>query len=115
MTVSEIRESLLDPDARIAPGYQMVSVLLGTKSFGGFARNRSNFDIQLQTFDGALHLFHAGDFTEIREEKHSPMPAAHLAPEVERDLIAYLGNLTGVHSGETIPKPERPTGRPQLL
>ena len=110
MTVGEIRESLLQPDARIAPGYDMVTVQLRDGSaLRGFARNRSNFDLQLQTFNGTLHLLHEGDYTSIREEKHSLMPAAQLSPEIERDLIAYLANLTGVHPGETIPIQDRAT------
>jgi PQQ-dependent dehydrogenase (methanol/ethanol family) len=110
MTVSEIHESLTQPNARIAPGYDLVTVQLRDGSaLRGFARNRSNFDLQLQTFNGTLHLLHGGDFTQIREEKKSLMPAAQLTPQTERDLIAYLGNLTGVHPGETIPKQDRAT------
>jgi putative heme-binding domain-containing protein len=108
MTVSEIHESLVQPDARIAPGYDLVKVQLRDgNALVGFVRNRSNFDLQLQTLNGALHLLHEGDYISVREENHSLMPAAKLAPETARDLIAYLGNLTGVKPGETLPKPDR--------
>jgi len=105
MTIAEIRESLIQPDARIAPGYTLVNVQLrDSTSLRGFARNRSNFDLQLQDLDGQFHLLHQGDFTSLREEPYSLMPPAQLKPEIERDLIAYLGNLTGVQSGETLAK-----------
>ncbi len=105
LTVDGIRESLQQPDARIAPGYDLVTVQLRDGStLRGFARNRSNFDLQLQDLDGRLHLLHAGDFTSVREEKKSLMPAVNLTAEIERNLIAYLANLGGVQPGVTLPK-----------
>src|SRR5579864_1214600 len=53
MTVDEIRESLLEPSAHITPGYTVVRVKLrdgGTVR--GFARNRTNYDINIQDFEG---------------------------------------------------------------
>lgn len=93
MTVSEIRESLAQPDARIAPGYHLVTLQLrdgGT--LRGFARNRSNFDLQLQDLDGKLHLLHQGDFAGIREEKHS---------DTRSGVLATAGNVLfhGMASG----------------
>jgi PQQ-dependent dehydrogenase (methanol/ethanol family) len=103
MTVAELRESLTQPDARIAPGYKLVTVQLKDgRQLRGFARNRSNFDLQLQDLDGRFHMLHGADFTAIREESKSLMPAAHLAPAAERDLIAYLAGLTGVQPGPVI-------------
>ena len=52
-TRGEIVASLEDPSARIEPGYQVVSLTLKDgEKLRAFARNRSLFDLQLQTFDG---------------------------------------------------------------
>src|SRR5439155_17867556 len=45
MTADEIQAKLLDPSARISPGYDLITVQLHDGStIRGFARNRSNFD-----------------------------------------------------------------------
>src|SRR5260370_18395433 len=55
MTVDQIRESLLQPDAGITPGYELVTVgLRDGQTLRGFARSRTNFDIQLQDLAGGL-------------------------------------------------------------
>jgi PQQ-dependent dehydrogenase (methanol/ethanol family) len=113
LTVAELRESLAEPSARIARGYDLVSVQLrGGAVLHGFARNRSNFDVQLQDLQGGLHLLHSGDYTSVRDEARSLMPAATLEPAAERDLIAYLANLTGVQPGATAPASANKTGLP---
>ena len=56
LTVDEIREALLKPDARIAPGYGLVSVRLRNgRTLRGFARSRTSFDIAVQDLTGAFH------------------------------------------------------------
>ena len=56
MTVDQIREALLQPDAEITPGYELVTVRLRDgQALRGFARSRTNFDIQLQDLTGGLH------------------------------------------------------------
>ena len=55
MIREEIRTSLLQPSARISPGYELVTVKLPDgDTVRGFARNRSNFDIALQDLAGRL-------------------------------------------------------------
>src|SRR5579872_5102776 len=56
MTVDQIREALLQPDAQITPGYELVDVhLRDGQTLRGFARGRTNFDIQLQDLKGEFH------------------------------------------------------------
>ena len=99
-SVEEIRQSVLDPGARIAAGYGVVDVQLRSgRTIRGFARHRTNFEIQVEDFQGKLHLLHGDEIASVREEKQSPMPAVKAnAPEL-RDLIAYLSHLTGVTAG----------------
>src|SRR5262249_48222076 len=56
LTVEELRESLLEPDAQIAQGYDLVTAQLrnGT-TLRGFARGRTNFAVELQDLSGGLH------------------------------------------------------------
>src|SRR2546426_426113 len=57
LTMSELREALLKPDARITPGYELVDIRLRDgRTVRGFARGRTNFDIQLQGLDGSFHM-----------------------------------------------------------
>jgi PQQ-dependent dehydrogenase (methanol/ethanol family) len=59
----------------------------------GFARNRAEHNLQLQTFDGKMHLLTEDDYAEITREKQSFMPAFKSAPDDRRNLIAYLSTL----------------------
>jgi PQQ-dependent dehydrogenase (methanol/ethanol family) len=100
LTMGELRESLVRPDARIAPGYRTVTVRLRDgKSIRGFARGRTNFDVQLQTLDGHFHLLQAAQIASIDEDARSLMPALKATGDEQRDLIAYLSSLTGVKQG----------------
>ena len=65
----------------------------------GFARNRAEHDIQLQTFDGKFHLLTDSEYTEIAREKQSYMPAFMGTSQQNRDLIAYLARLDGTPGG----------------
>jgi putative heme-binding domain-containing protein len=56
MTVDQIREALLRPDAQITAGYGLVTVnLRNGQTLRGFARSRTNFNLQLQDLTGVLH------------------------------------------------------------
>src|SRR5881396_3337308 len=58
MTVDQIREALLQPSARITPGYELVTVQLRDgRVMRGFARSRSNFDIRLQDLEEGSTCF----------------------------------------------------------
>ena len=61
----------------------------------GFARSEAEHDLQLQTFDGKLHLLVDSDYREITREKQSYMPALHSTREERINLIAYLSGLRG--------------------
>ncbi len=100
MTADEIQAKLLDPSARISPGYDLITVQLHDGStIRGFARNRSNFDIRLQDPKGQFHLIREGQISAVTEEKRSIMPPVKAGPEKLRDLIAYLGKQTDVRLG----------------
>ena len=65
----------------------------------GFARAETNRDIQVQDFDGRMHLLSAADYDQISHENTSYMPALHASPQERQNLVAYLSTLTGPMSG----------------
>ena len=91
MTVDQIQEALLKPDAQIAPGYQLVTVhLRDGQTLRGFARSRTNFNIQLQDLTGVFHPLSLDRISAITEEKQSLMPTVRAGPDELQNLIAYL-------------------------
>ncbi|MFL6449508.1 MAG: PQQ-binding-like beta-propeller repeat protein [Bryobacteraceae bacterium] len=110
MTVAELKRVLSHPETFITPGYQLVNVRLknGT-SLRGFARGRTNFDIQVQDFQGNFHLLTSKEVASISDEPGSVMkPFA--GSETERtNLIAYLGSLNGKASEKSPPAAEKST------
>jgi len=107
MTVEEIQEALLRPGAHTAPGYELVTVKLRDgRTIRGFAKSRSNFDIGVQDLEGRFHSLQEGQVSTIEDEKQSLMQPVKTSPDGLRDLIAYLGRLTGVKPGV---QPESPS------
>ena len=101
LTLDEIREALLNPSARITPGYELVTVRLrdGT-TVRGFARGRSNFDVRLQDLNGKFHVLQKGQISSVQEEKESLMKPVKASAAELQNLIAYLSRLAGVKPGE---------------
>lgn len=110
MTLGEIEGVLRRPDAHITPGYKLVSVALKNgRTLEGFARGRTNFDLQLQDTTGRFHLLQAADILAVREQGRSVMqPWSGTAAELD-NLIAYLSRLTGVTPTHLKPRPSTPT------
>src|SRR5687767_5304094 len=100
LTVADIRDALLNPNARIAPGYGVVSVRLRNgRTLRGFARSRGSFDLAVQDLAGTFHTLSLDDVASITEEKTSHMPAVKASGDELRDVVAYLSRLTGVRPG----------------
>ncbi len=103
MTVEELRESVIHPDSRIAPGYETVRVrLTNGQTLEGFARSRSAFELVLQDLKGAFHPVLMDRVSSITEEKKSVMPAIETKSDDLQNVIAFLGRLTGVKPGAII-------------
>jgi PQQ-dependent dehydrogenase (methanol/ethanol family) len=65
----------------------------------GFARNRAEHDLELQTFDGRLYFLTDKQYQEITPEKTSYMPPLQANAEERRNIVAYLSSLGGVQPG----------------
>jgi PQQ-dependent dehydrogenase (methanol/ethanol family) len=100
LTVDDIRDALLNPDARLASGYGVVSVRLRNgRALRGFARSRSSFDLAIQDLTGTFHTLSLDDVASVTEEKTSHMAAVKASADELRDVIAYLSRMTGVKPG----------------
>jgi PQQ-dependent dehydrogenase (methanol/ethanol family) len=111
MTVDEIQSKLVNPNSRIAPGYELATAQLRNgNTIRGFVKNRSNFDIRLQDLTGQFHLIQQGEISAITEEKQSIMPPVKASPEELRDLIAYLSRRIGVDVGSPKSQPSKVAG-----
>jgi PQQ-dependent dehydrogenase (methanol/ethanol family) len=112
MTVAEIRAALLEPGAEIVPGYELATVKLRDgQTIRGFVKSQSGFDLGLQDLEGQFHSVQSGEIAALEDEKQSLMPPITASSDELRDLIAYLGRLTGVKPGTpAIPGPSGAEG-----
>ncbi len=108
MTVDQLREALLQPDTRIAPGYGVVTARLRDgRTLRGFARSKTSFDLALQDLKGSLHPLSLDRISNITDETRSLMQPVKAGELELQNLLAFLSRLTGVQS-ET-PKPKQVT------
>ncbi|HVN03807.1 MAG TPA: c-type cytochrome, partial [Bryobacteraceae bacterium] len=91
LTLSELEQSLLKPEARRVPGYQVATVRVRSGApIHGFLRNESLYDLQVQGFDGQFHLLRRADVLAVEREKASYMPALKANAAQLQDLVAFL-------------------------
>lgn len=96
-TVDQLRESLVNPSARIAPGYALSNVRLRDgKTLRGFIRSCTSYDLALQDLSGVLHPLSMDRVAKIEEEKSSWMPALSSSAEETQNLLAFLSKMEGV-------------------
>ena len=90
---AEIREDVLDPDARVAEGYQSVVVLTeGEERVEGLLKNADTFSLQVLRKDGAFSFVPRSQVTDLQRGP-SAMPSGYgerLTDAELRDLLAFL-------------------------
>lgn len=75
-TVDEMRTAITDPNRNLDPRQMPVTVTTKDgKTYSGIPRNQDNFSLQLQSLDGAFHLFQMSDVAHVEHSSHSLMPA----------------------------------------
>jgi PQQ-dependent dehydrogenase (methanol/ethanol family) len=108
LRLEELKQSLTDPDARIADGWGTVSATLNDGSkLHGFARAQGSHDLVLQTSGGRLQLLTDSEYKALTPDKHSAMPAYKGSEEEQRNLVAYMNGLKGVGTG-ALTEPQTP-------
>jgi len=116
-TVTQLRESLLKPGARIVDGYEGVSVIMqdGSK-ISGVARNANNYSMQILQKNGALRLLAMDDVREVEFRKSSLMPEDF----GKRLPAADIANVLAFLSRQSVRPPgqrgadERSRGEPKM-
>jgi putative heme-binding domain-containing protein len=91
--LDDIRQAILNPAKTSWTAVMTVATALEGNKYSGVARNEDNFSLQLQTPDGAFHLFRKSELASITRENTSLMPsdyASSLNPRELNNLIAFL-------------------------
>ena len=93
-SIEEIRSAITDPDKDLdaRSGTVLVTTREGLQ-FTGIARNEDNFSLQLQSLDGAFHLFAKSDLQHLEYQPKSLMPSDYgsvLSASELDDLVSYL-------------------------
>ncbi len=99
LTLAELQQALQDPGADIADGYDEMEVKLKDGELvRGFARNESDFDLQLQTIDGRFRSIRADQIAEKTRKPGSLMPRFSGGDVELENLVAFLSRLDGTAS-----------------
>jgi len=99
-TVDAIREALLKPGAQMTPGYELASVRLKNgQTLRGFARNRTNFVLELQDLHGGFHSLATDAIASVDQADQPLMPAFSGSRDELENVVAYLSGLSGIPEG----------------
>ncbi len=102
-SLAYLKESILDPNADITPGYNTISVVTkGGKTIVGVQRGFDDFSAQLMDSAENFHSFEKSEVTSMKREIRSLMPVSYRSLFSEQqlnDLVAYLASLRGSTEG----------------
>jgi PQQ-dependent dehydrogenase (methanol/ethanol family) len=114
LRLEELKQSLTDPDARIAEGWGTVSVKLNDgRTLHGFARAQGSHDLVLETDDGKLHLLLDSEYKALSPDQHSTMPAYKGTDDELLNLVAFLNSLKGASVGP-LAEPQSPPTKEEV-
>lgn len=90
------RESMLDPNAKVAPEFWVAKILArdGT-SYSGFIMNQDTYMVQILDFTRGLKSISRTDFRDFGIDRSSTMPSykGKLSDAEIEDLVSYLASL----------------------
>jgi putative heme-binding domain-containing protein len=97
---TEIRNSILDPDASVPLSFlQVRAITKDGRGISGVRINEDSFSIQIRDLSSQFHSFWKTELAEImKEPRKSLMPSYRdtLTSEELDDLVAYLESNQGV-------------------
>lgn len=103
-SLAYLKESLLDPNADLTPGYATVTVVTRDgRNIVGVQRGFDNFSAQLMDVGENIYSFLKSDVTSMKREFRSLMPDNYrrLFSDGEiNDLLAYMVSLRGSAEGK---------------
>src|SRR6185369_16397412 len=87
--LSQIEQALRNPGTAAPSSYKVVTVRMRDgRSIRGLAKNETNFDIQVQGLDGAIHPIDKSEIADVAREPKSLMPPVTASANEMRDLLA---------------------------
>lgn len=92
-SVDAIRDAIVKPGNAVRPGGRVSLSTRDGRSFSGVIRNEDNFSVQVQTLDGAFHLFEKTDLGTFERLAEPLMPTNYgstLSAAELNDLISFL-------------------------
>jgi cytochrome c oxidase cbb3-type subunit III len=99
-----IRAVILDPEKNLPRRSNTAMIVTKDgKTLEGLLRTEDNFDLSLQSADGAFHFLKRSDLTQINIDVHSLMPTNYgsaLSDSEVNDLVSFLiitGNQRASH------------------
>jgi len=114
LRLEELKQSLTDPDAKIADGWGAVSATLNDgRTLHGFARAEGSHDLVLQTNDGRLHLLIDNEYKALTPDKHSAMPSYQGTEDELQNLVAFMSGLNGIGVGP-LTEPQAPATQAEI-
>jgi PQQ-dependent dehydrogenase (methanol/ethanol family) len=100
LTLLQLIRAVRHPEVTEGSSWVWVTVMLRNGHLmGGFARNRTQHSIDLQTPDGQLHPLSDTQYRRIIPDRRPTMPPFGGTATELRDLIAFLSRLNGVAVG----------------
>lgn len=100
-----IRKSITDPGASSTRVRVAVATTPEGQTFRGLVRNEDNFSVQIQSEDGAFHLFLKSELQKLEYQSQPLMPSNYgesLSRQELNDLVGYLQSVSA-----TTVSPER--------
>ncbi len=97
-SLAYLRESIVDPNADLTPGFNAVTVVTkGGKKIVGVQRGFDNFSAQLMDVNGNYYSFDKDQVASMKREFKSMMPdyKSTFGDSELNDLLAYLVSLRG--------------------
>jgi putative heme-binding domain-containing protein len=112
----EIRSAILEPGKNRDMQKSVALTTQDNQSYKGVVRNEDNFSLQLQTLDGAFHLFMKSDLKNLEYQGQSLMPSDYgdlLTKSELDDLVSFL--VKAAHATDGSAKREEPHQPPRSL
>jgi putative heme-binding domain-containing protein len=95
-SVEHLRESILDPNAKVTLAYWVAKITLENgETYTGFLRGEGAYTVEILDFSKGLKSLPTHDFRKFEIDKTSIMPSykGRLDPGETDDLVAYLWSL----------------------
>ncbi len=103
-SVDDVRDAITKPAQNLGPHDRHVVILTREgRTFTGIARNEDNFSLQLQTLDGAFHLFMKKELAKVEYPSESLMPSdysSRLSRQELDDIVSYLISVAATKEAE---------------